>query len=67
MKTRNPTILIIENKITDQALMKKAFDTVGFRDPIHFLQGGKQAIAYMMGEGEFADRKQYAYPTFTHR
>lgn len=64
MKTNNPTILVVEDKITDQALIKNAFHTVGFRDPIHFIQSGKQAIAYMMGEGEFADRKKYAYPTF---
>lgn len=64
MKTRTPTILVVEDKITDQALIKKAFDSVGFRDPIYFLENGNKAIAYMMGEGEFADRTKYPYPTF---
>ena len=64
MKTKNPTILVIEDKVTDQTLLKRAFSTVGVSDPIHFLKSGKEAIAYMMGEGEFADRKKYAYPTF---
>ena len=64
MKTKNPTILVIEDKVTDQTLLKRAFSTVGVSDPIHFLKSGKEAIAYMMGEGEFADRQRYAYPTF---
>ncbi len=64
MKTRNPTILVIEDKATDQVLIKKAFSTVGVSDPIHFLKSGKEAIAYMMGEGEFGEREKFAYPTF---
>ena len=28
------------------------------------MASGAQAIAYMMGDGKFADRQKYAYPTF---
>ena len=33
-------------------------------DPIQIVDNGLEAIAYMMGEGKYADRKTYAYPTF---
>jgi CheY-like chemotaxis protein len=44
--------------------MERAFRKIGLTSPIHFVSGGFEAIAYMKGEGKFADRTQYAYPTF---
>ena len=37
---------------------------IGVTEPIHTINGGREAIAYMMGEGKYADRRVYAYPTF---
>jgi CheY-like chemotaxis protein len=64
MKTPHPTILIIENDPGSQRLMQGAFRNIGVTDPIHYVKSGREAIAYMMGEREFADRTRYAYPTF---
>jgi CheY-like chemotaxis protein len=64
MKTYKPTILVIQDKAIRTNLIQPAFKKIGVTDPVHFLNGGRQAIAYMMGEGEFADRARFAYPTF---
>jgi CheY-like chemotaxis protein len=64
MKTYKPTILVIQDKAIRTNLIQPAFKKIGVTDPVHYLSGGRQAIAYMMGEGEFADRAKFAYPTF---
>lgn len=64
MKKYNGTILVIEDNLGDQKLIKIAFEKLGINVPLHFLNDGAVAIAYMMGEGPYADRKKYAYPTF---
>lgn len=64
MKTPHPTILVVEDKPTDQRLIQTAFRNIGVSDSVLFVKSGKEAIAYMMGEGQFADREKFAYPTF---
>src|SRR5690349_21621669 len=64
MKTEHPTILVVGDNATDQRLIQMAFRSIGVTDPIHYVDSGKKAIAYMMGEGEFGDRARFAYPTF---
>jgi CheY-like chemotaxis protein len=64
MKTCHPTILVIQDKSIRTNLIQPAFEKISVTDPVHYLSGGRQAIAYMMGEGEFADRAKFAYPTF---
>src|ERR1700694_3070902 len=64
MKKYHATILIVEDDRNDQVLIKEAFRQIGVTDPIQVVDDGAEAIAYMMGEGKYADRKKYAYPTF---
>lgn len=64
MKNLHPTILVVDDSEDDQTLIKYVFKKIGVTDPIHVLSNGVEAIEYMMGEGKFADRKKYAYPTF---
>lgn len=64
MKKLNPTILVIDDSEDDRFLVDKAFKKIGVTDPIHLLSDGTEAIRYMMGEGKYADRQKYAYPTF---
>ncbi|MDB6066481.1 MAG: response regulator receiver protein [Pedosphaera sp.] len=64
MKTYYSTILVVEDDPNDQLLIKKAFRAIGVTSSIHVVSDGAEAIAYMRGEGKFADREQYAYPTF---
>jgi CheY-like chemotaxis protein len=64
MKKYHATILVVEDDQNDQFLIERAFRTIGVTDPIQIAGDGAEAISYMMGEGKFADRKKYAYPTF---
>lgn len=64
MKKYFATILVVEDDENDQVLIERAFRGAGVVGPIHMVNDGAEAIAYMMGEGKFADRDKYAYPTF---
>lgn len=64
MKTYHATILIVDDDLNDLILIEGAFRAIGVKDPIQTVIGGREAIDYMMGEGKYADRNQYPYPTF---
>jgi len=64
MKNYHTTILIVDDDHNDLVLIEQAFRDIGVNDPIHLITGGREAIAYMTGEGKFSDRSRYAYPTF---
>jgi CheY-like chemotaxis protein len=64
MKKYHSNILIVDDDANDRILIESAFREVGVTDPIHTVNNGKEAIAYMMGEGKYSDRSKYAYPTF---
>ena len=56
--------MLVDDSEDDRLLIEKAFQKVGFANLVHALADGSEAIRYMMGEGEFADRKKFPYPTF---
>jgi CheY-like chemotaxis protein len=56
--------MVVDDDPDDLILIETAFRKIGVKDPIHTINGGQEAIAYMMGEGKYADRSLYAYPTF---
>lgn len=64
MKTKNITILAVDDSPDDQALMTRAFRLNGVTCHISWASGGNEAIAYLNGDGQFADRTRFPYPTF---
>ena len=64
MRTYHSTIMVVDDDPNDLIFIEKAFRAIGVKDPIHTINGGEDAIAYMLGKGKFADRSLYAYPTF---
>jgi CheY-like chemotaxis protein len=56
--------MVVDDDPNDLLFIEKAFRSIGVKDPIHTINGGLEAIAYMMGEGKYAERNAYAYPTF---
>jgi len=64
MKKYFATILLVEDDINDQFLIERGFRAGGVTGPIHVVNNGAEAIAYMMGEGKFTNRDLFAYPTF---
>lgn len=57
------TILLIEDDDNDRFIIQRAFRQNEVSDPIQTLSGGNQAIAYLKGEGEYADRSRFPYPS----
>lgn len=61
-KIRNAVILLVEDNADDALLLKDAFHEVNIINSILVLENGKKAIAYLKGEGIYANRKQYPLP-----
>lgn len=64
MKKYHETILVVEGDADERMLMERAFRKLGIESPIQLVGSGDEAIAYMKGEGRYADRREYAYPSF---
>jgi CheY-like chemotaxis protein len=57
-------ILLAEDNPDDAMLMQRAFHRQGIMRPLHIVEDGEDAIAYLAGTGIYADRVTYPFPTF---
>jgi len=64
MKKYNATILLVDDDVDFLTFVERAFRRNGVQSPIHQVHDGAEAVAYMMGEGKYADRTTFEYPTF---
>ncbi len=55
-------ILIVEDNDDDVVLIRRAFKQCKLTNPLHFLTDGERAIAYLAGEGSYADRSASPVP-----
>lgn len=58
----NYTILLVEDEENDATLLKMAFTKNGIPNPVQWAKDGVEAIAYLNGEGEYADRERHPFP-----
>ena len=57
-------ILLIDNDINDQFLSQIALENVlPPGSTVHATHSGNEAVAYMIGEGKFANREVYPFPS----
>jgi CheY-like chemotaxis protein len=56
------TILLVEDDQNDVMLIKRSFSKARIINPITCVENGEQAIAYLKGEGAYADRQQFPLP-----
>lgn len=64
MKTRFHRILLIDDDADERALTDHALKlALPTGSTVHLAVSGDQAIRYMIGEGEYADRRQFPFPT----
>jgi CheY-like chemotaxis protein len=54
--------MIVEDREDDILLMRKAFDRASLTSPIQIVRSGEEAIAYLSGEGKYANRAEYPLP-----
>ena len=57
-----PTILLIEDEVSDAALLRRGFEKTAVRNPIVHLKDGDEALAYLAGVGQYNDRAKYPLP-----
>jgi CheY-like chemotaxis protein len=62
MDNSNYTILLVEDEENDATLVKMAFEKNDILNPVQWAKDGLDAIAYLNGEGIYADRKLYPFP-----
>ncbi|HEX4646497.1 MAG TPA: response regulator [Verrucomicrobiae bacterium] len=55
-------ILIAEDSEDDVVFLKHAFKHLGIVNPVYIVHDGDETIAYLKGEGQFADREKYPLP-----
>jgi len=62
--THGLRVLLIDNDVDDQFLSQLALEKVlPAGSTVHAAHSGDEAIAYMIGEGKFADRERYPFPS----
>ena len=58
----NKTILLAEDNQDDMFLVQAALASVQVRHPLQVVGNGQEAIRYLKGEGQYADRTVYPFP-----
>ena len=61
---RKAVILIVDDDANDQFLIKTAFREAGVHDTIYTVNDGAEAISYLKGNGKYANRDEYLFPSF---
>ncbi|MGH9517634.1 MAG: response regulator [Terriglobales bacterium] len=56
------SILLVEDESTDAALLLRGFEKAKVLNPIIHLTNGNDALGYLAGVREYADRKKYPLP-----
>ncbi len=55
-------ILLADDLEDDVLLIRRAFKKGNIHNPVHVVSDGEEAIAYLKGEGKYANRDEYPLP-----
>jgi CheY-like chemotaxis protein len=64
MKARKFTLLIVDDDENQRFLFQRIFQKLGTKYKVHLACNGNEALAYLKGEGKFADRIQFEFPSY---
>jgi CheY-like chemotaxis protein len=64
MKAQKFTLLIVDDDETDRFFFERAFQKLGPYYRIHTLSNGDEAVAYITGQGKYADRALFQFPSY---
>src|ERR1044071_834602 len=56
-------VLLAEDNPDDVPLVRLGFKKAGCQAPIHIVSDGEQAVQYLKGEGQYADRAKFPIPS----
>jgi len=62
VNTSPHTILLVEDDSNDVLLLQRAFRRAGLMHALQIVTDGDQAVSYLNGDGEFADRQAHPLP-----
>ena len=62
MKSEGKTILLVEDDQNDVFFLQYAFESAGIQNPLQVVFDGQQAINYLAGKGQYADRLHFPLP-----
>ena len=57
------TILLVEDEENDAFFFENAMEKAGVANPLKIVTDGQQALDYLNGDGNFADRAKYPLPS----
>lgn len=60
---REPVILLVDDSESDIALLRQAFAKAGMQRPLQVVRDGVDAMSYLLGRGDFADRESFPMPS----
>src|SRR5262245_62174456 len=63
LESAQGVILLAEDREDEVMLLRRAFAQANFLNPLHVVSNGEEAIAYLQGEGKYANRAEYPLPT----
>lgn len=55
-------VLLAENNEDDLIFLQRAIRKAGVSVSLHLVSNGEEAVSYLLGEGEYADRERYPKP-----
>src|SRR5258708_36363778 len=64
MSFRDGTILLAEDDQNDVFFLKRALKKNNIGNPVQVVKDGEEAIDYLAGNGQFADRTLFPHPAF---
>ena len=62
MTTDGPAVLLVEDDPNDIEITTLAFRNAGFQNPVFVVHENQDAIRYLRGDGEYADRARFPLP-----
>jgi CheY-like chemotaxis protein len=63
MASKPIVILHVDDSPSDRLLFRAVLDQIGLGASLQSLEDGAEALAYLSGEGKFADRNLYPWPS----
>lgn len=55
-------ILLVEDNEDDVILIQYALEEAGIGNPVHVVESGEEAIAYLSASGKYSDRHEFPLP-----
>jgi len=59
---RQPTILLVEDDPSQALLVRRVLERARLANPVYTVVCGEDALAYLLGDGAFADRAAHPLP-----